>query len=55
MDFKTCMNLGTLNHLEFETQLRVSRQAGFKAVGLHMVRLEEYLYSGHTLDDAVSL
>ena len=53
MDFKICMNLGTLNHLDFETQLRVSRQAGFKAVGLHMIRLEEYLYSGHTLDDAV--
>jgi sugar phosphate isomerase/epimerase len=52
MDFKICLNLGTLNHLDFETQLRVSRQAGYKAVGLHMIRLEEYLYSGHTLDDA---
>ena len=52
MDFKICMNLGTLNHLDYETQLRVSSQAGFKTVGLHMIRLEEYLYSGHTLDDA---
>ena len=26
MDFKICMNLGTLNHLDYETQLRVSRQ-----------------------------
>ena len=53
MDFKLCLNLGTINHLDYETQLRVSSQAGFKAVGLHMIRLEEYLYSGHTLDDAV--
>jgi sugar phosphate isomerase/epimerase len=53
MDFKLCLNLGTINHLDYETQLRVSSQAGFKAVGLHMIRLEEYLYSGRTLDDAV--
>jgi len=53
MGFKLCLNLGTINHLDYETQLRVSSQAGFKAVGLHMIRLEEYLYSGHTLDDAV--
>jgi len=46
MDFKICMNLGTLNHLDYETQLCVSSQAGFRAVGLHMARLEEYLYSG---------
>jgi 2-keto-myo-inositol isomerase len=52
MNSKTCMNLGTLSHLDYETQLRVSNQAGFKAVGLLMTRLEEYLYSGHTLDDA---
>ena len=53
MAFKICMNLGTLNHLDYETQLRVSGQAGFSAVGLHMIRLEEYLYSGHTLADAI--
>lgn len=53
MAFKICMNLGTLNHLDYETQLRVSGQAGYPAVGLHMIRLEEYLYSGHTLDDAI--
>jgi sugar phosphate isomerase/epimerase len=52
MDFKLCLNLGTINHLDYEAQLRVSSQAGFSAVGLHMIRLEEYLYSGHTLDDA---
>ena len=52
MDFKLCLNLGTINHLDYESQLRVSSQAGFKAVGLHMIRLEEYLYSGHTLEDA---
>ena len=53
MAFKICLNLGTINHLDYETQLRVSGQAGFTAVGLHMTRLEEYLYSGHTLEDAV--
>ena len=52
MAFKVCLNLGTLNHLDYETQLRVSSQAGFSGVGLHMIRLEEYLYSGHTLEDA---
>jgi 2-keto-myo-inositol isomerase len=54
MAFRICMNLGTLNHLDYETQLRVSRQAGFSAVGLHMIRLEEYLYSGHMLEDAIA-
>lgn len=53
MDFKICLNLGTLMHLDYESQLRVSSQAGYPAVGLHMIRLEEYLYSGHTLDNAV--
>jgi 2-keto-myo-inositol isomerase len=52
MKFKICMNLGTLNHLDYETQIRASSKAGFKTVGLLMSRLEEYLYSGHTLDDA---
>jgi sugar phosphate isomerase/epimerase len=53
MDFKICLNLGTINHLDYEAQLRVSHQAGFQSVGLHMIRLEEYLYSGHTLQEAV--
>lgn len=52
MNSKICMNLGTLNHLDYETQLKVSSQSGFQSVGLLMTRLEEYLYSGHTLDDA---
>jgi len=53
MALKICLNLGTLGHLDYETQLRVSSQAGFSAVGLHMIRLEEYLYSGHTLEGAL--
>lgn len=52
MDLRLALNLGSLAHLDYETQLRTSSQAGFMAVGLRMDRLEEYLSSGHTADDA---
>jgi len=52
MKFRLCFNLGTLGHLDYQSQLDVSLQAGFDAVGLRMDRLEDYLSQGHTLEDA---
>ncbi len=53
MELQVGLSLNTLSHLDYESQLSVSRQGGFRAVGLHMARLEEYLYSAHTLDQAI--
>ena len=43
MDFRMCLNLSTVGHLAYESQLEISAQAGFKAIGLRINRLEEYL------------
>lgn len=55
MKYKICLNLSTLGHLNYESQLKISSQVGFKAVGLRMNSLKEYLSSGHTLKEAKKL
>ena len=50
-----CLNLATLRKLDYETQLRTAARAGFGAVGLQMVAIENYLASGHSLAEARSL
>jgi len=52
MKFSLCFNLGTIRHIDYQSQLDVSVQAGFDAVGLRMDSLEDYLSKGHTLEDA---
>jgi 4-hydroxyphenylpyruvate dioxygenase len=41
-----CLNLSTLDSADLETQLRVSRDAGFHAVGLREKHVASYLMSG---------
>jgi sugar phosphate isomerase/epimerase len=53
--FKTCLNLSILAHLDFETELSFAAQAGFKTVGLRMNTLQDYLAAGNTLDQAKQL
>lgn len=53
MERQIALTLNTLSHLDYESQLSASREGGFSAVGIHLARLEEYLYSGHTLDQAI--
>lgn len=55
MDLRICLNLSTVGHLDYESQLKTSAQGGFKAVGLRINRLEEYLASGHTIEEAKGL
>lgn len=50
-----CLNLATLRCLDYETQLKTAAGAGFNAVGLQMVAVENYLASGHSLADARSV
>lgn len=50
-----CLNLATLRRLDYETQLRTAARAGFRAVGLQMVAVENYLASGRGLAEARSL
>jgi 4-hydroxyphenylpyruvate dioxygenase len=50
-----CLNLATLRHLGYEAQLTTAARAGFRAVGLQMVAVENYLVSGHSLTEARSL
>jgi 2-keto-myo-inositol isomerase len=53
--FKTCLNLSILAHLDFETELSLASQAGFKTVGLRMNKLQEYLDAGNTIEQAKQL
>lgn len=53
--FKTCLNLSILAHLDFETELSLAAQAGFKTVGLRMNKLEDYLAAGNTVEQAKQL
>ena len=52
MNHLTCLNLATLRQLDYESQLTTAARAGFRAVGLQMVALENYLASGRDLADA---
>lgn len=47
---KTCLNLATIGHLDFESQLEISAKSGFKAVGLRLNSIEDYLSRGNTLE-----
>lgn len=53
--FKTCLNLSILAHLDFESELSIASQAGFKTVGLRMNKLQDYLAEGNTLEQARQL
>jgi 2-keto-myo-inositol isomerase len=53
--FKACLNLSILAHLDFETELSLAAQAGFKTVGLRMNKLQDYLAAGNTVDQAKQL
>lgn len=53
--FKTCLNLSIIAHLDFETELSLAAQAGFKTVGLRMNKLEDYLAAGNTVEQAKQL
>jgi sugar phosphate isomerase/epimerase len=50
-----CLNLATLRPLDYEAQLKAAARAGFRAVGLQMVAIENYLASGRSLADARSV
>ncbi|MCE5265844.1 MAG: sugar phosphate isomerase/epimerase [Deltaproteobacteria bacterium] len=50
-----CLNLATLRRLDYEAQLTTAARAGFRAVGLQMAAVENYLASGHSLVDARSV
>lgn len=45
---RVCLNLSILAHLDFEKELSIASQAGFKAVGLRMNKLLDYLAEGNT-------
>lgn len=51
MEKKICLNLSTLDSLDFESQLRISAQAGFNAVGLRDHKVKEYLSQGKKPSD----
>jgi 2-keto-myo-inositol isomerase len=53
--FKTCLNLSLLAHLDLETELSFAAQAGFKTVGLRMNTLQDYLAAGNTVEQAKQL
>lgn len=40
--------MSILAHLDFEKELSIASQAGFKTVGLRMNKLQDYLSEGHT-------
>ena len=54
-DFQLCFCLGTLGHLDYESQLKISKQAGWEAVGITIEGLEEYLAKGKTVEEAKAL
>lgn len=49
MQRRLCLNLATLDGTDMETQLRVSRDAGFKAVGFREKQVKAFLESGRSL------
>jgi len=49
MQRRLCLNLSTLDGTDLETQLRVSREAGFNAVGLREKQVKAFLESGRSL------
>ncbi len=51
-NFQLCLSLNTLGHLDYESQLKIAAQAGWKAVGLSMTKVEEFLATGKTIEDA---
>jgi sugar phosphate isomerase/epimerase len=54
-EFQLCLSLNTLRNLDYESQLKVTAQAGWRAVGIPMDRLEEYLATGRSIEEAKAL
>ena len=52
MEQRICLNLASLKHLDYESALMTAAKAGFPAVGLQEVPIEQYLESGQTLAGA---
>jgi 4-hydroxyphenylpyruvate dioxygenase len=52
MEIGMCLNLGTLRHLDYESQLRAAARGGFRAVGLLLAAVESYLAGGRSLAEA---
>lgn len=53
--FKLCLNLSILAHLDLENELSLAAQAGFKTVGLRMNKVLDYLATGKTVEQAKQL
>ena len=52
MEQRICLNLASLKHLDYESALMAAAKAGFHAVGLQEVPIEQYLASGRDLAGA---
>jgi sugar phosphate isomerase/epimerase len=52
MEQCVCLNLASLKHLDYESALTTAAKAGFRAVGLQEVPVEQYLASGRDLAGA---
>ena len=52
MEQRICLNLASLKHLDYESALMTAAKAGFHAVGLQEVPIEQYLASGRDLAEA---
>jgi 4-hydroxyphenylpyruvate dioxygenase len=52
MEQRICLNLASLKHLDYEDALMAAAKAGFPAVGLQDVPVEQYLATGHDLAGA---
>jgi 2-keto-myo-inositol isomerase len=50
MEFKSCLNLSIFGTIDFETQLDATAKAGFKAVGLRMNIIKDYMSKGNSFD-----
>jgi len=55
MQDRICLNLSALIHLDLQTQLEASAGAGFRAVGLRSINVENFLAAGRSLKIASSL
>jgi sugar phosphate isomerase/epimerase len=54
-DYKISLCLNTLGKLDYESQIKMAAQAGWRAVGIPMDRLEDYLSTGRTIEEAKAL
>jgi 4-hydroxyphenylpyruvate dioxygenase len=52
MEQRICLNLASLKHVDYESALTTAAKAGFYAVGLQEVPIEQYVASGRDLAGA---